>query len=267
MIQYNVFPGGKKKIVTFSYDDGHDGDIRLVELFNKYNLKGSFHLNSGSFGELTTEKIESLRKRYLGHEISCHTVTHGWPSLIPNTSLINEVFNDRRNLELIAEYPVVGMSYPSGDFNDEAIKVMTSCGIVYSRTVLSTSNFRLPSDFMRWNPTCHHKDAESNIKRFLENIDSPWTGPLLYIWGHSHEFRSEELWQSFENNLKLIAGNPKIWYATNIEIYNYIKAQQSLVISADENIIYNPSNTTVYVEKNKAKIIKIAPGETYIDNN
>ncbi len=265
MIQFNVFPSGKKKIVTFSYDDGSDNDIRLVELFNQYNLKSTFHLNSGRFWEITSEKAENLRKRYKDHEISCHTVSHGWPALIPNVSLVGEVLNDRRALERITQYPVVGMSYPSGDFSNEAIKTMESCGIVYSRTVHSTFDFKLPYDFMHWNPTCHHNNAMQYIELFLANIDSPWRGPLLYIWGHSHEFVSEELWMSFERAIEKIANNDKIWYATNIEIYNYIKAQRSLVISADEKIIYNPSAIPVWVEKNKSKIIKIEAGQTYID--
>ena len=36
---------GKKKTVTFSYDDGITQDIRLIELLNKYGLKCTF--NSG----------------------------------------------------------------------------------------------------------------------------------------------------------------------------------------------------------------------------
>ena len=38
---------GKKKAITFSFDDGVSQDIRLIELFNKYGLKGTFNLNSG----------------------------------------------------------------------------------------------------------------------------------------------------------------------------------------------------------------------------
>lgn len=38
---------GKKKAVTFSFDDGVTQDIRLIEIFNKYGLKGTFNLNSG----------------------------------------------------------------------------------------------------------------------------------------------------------------------------------------------------------------------------
>ena len=37
---------GKKKALTFSYDDGVTQDIRLIEIFNKYNLKATFNLNS-----------------------------------------------------------------------------------------------------------------------------------------------------------------------------------------------------------------------------
>ncbi len=262
MIQYNVFPGGKKKIVTFSYDDGN-ADERLVEIFNRYNVKGTFHLNSGKYRNASKEKIEQLRSLYAGHEIACHTVTHGWPYQIPNTSLINEVYADRQRLEEIAAYPVTGMSYPSGNFDDRVVKVMESCGIVYSRTVLAHNDFRLPSDFMRWHPTCHHNNASSSIQRFLSFIDSPWVGPLLYIWGHSHEFKTEDDWGAFEKNIQKIAENPKIWYATNIEIYRYMMAQQSLVISTDEKTLYNPSAISIYVECDKEEIIEIKPGETY----
>ena len=42
---YKVFPGGKFKVLTFSYDDGKIEDRRLVKLFNKFNLKATFNLN------------------------------------------------------------------------------------------------------------------------------------------------------------------------------------------------------------------------------
>ena len=43
---YGCFPGGKHKALTMSYDDGKEDDKRLVALFNKYGIKGTFHLNS-----------------------------------------------------------------------------------------------------------------------------------------------------------------------------------------------------------------------------
>ena len=41
----------KRKAITFSYDDGVTQDIRLIELMNKYGLKGTFNLNSELLGK------------------------------------------------------------------------------------------------------------------------------------------------------------------------------------------------------------------------
>ena len=37
MIQFHVYPGGKKRAVTFSYDDGKIQDERLVALYDWYS--------------------------------------------------------------------------------------------------------------------------------------------------------------------------------------------------------------------------------------
>lgn len=264
MIQFHVYPGGKKRIVTFSYDDGHRNDERLVELFNRYGVKGTFHLNGIKYIDKTDAELAEIKHRYEGHEISCHTVHHGWPSRMPLQSLTNEIIEDRRILENIADYPVIGMSYPSGSYSEEALAALRACGIVYSRTVKSTKNFYLPENFLEWHPTCHHKDALGLCDKFLADLDSPWTHPLFYIWGHAHELRTEEEWALMEQILQKLSDNDKIWYATNIEIYNYMMAQQRLQISADERMFYNPSHIDVWVEKDKTQVIRIPAGETVI---
>ena len=266
MIQFHVYPGGKKRIVTFSYDDGSPGDKRLAELFNKYGVKATFHIDSLKFADIDESKKEELRDIYKGHEISCHTLRHGWPARMPMQSVVNETMQDRAVLENIFGVPVIGMSYPSGSYSDDAVTAMKACGIVYSRTTKSTGNFFLPEDFMHWHPTCHHKKALELCNMFLENIDSQWTYPLFYIWGHSHELITEDDWTYMETLTKTLANNEKIWYATNLEIYNYMSAQSRLQISADERIIYNPSDISVWVEKNKEDIIEIPAGKTvYLD--
>ena len=60
----------------------------------------------------------------------------------------------------------------------------------------------------------------------------------------------------------MLSGNEKIWYATNLEIYNYMEAQKRLQISADETMFYNPSAIPVWVEKNKQTVLEILPGQT-----
>ena len=38
------------KFLTFSFDDGTVEDRRLIALFDRYGLRGTFNLNSGKFG-------------------------------------------------------------------------------------------------------------------------------------------------------------------------------------------------------------------------
>ena len=262
MIQFNVYPGGKKKIVTFSYDDGHINDERLIALFNKYGVKGTFHLNGIKYMNMNDSELDVIAKRYAGHEISCHTVHHGWPANMPNISVVNETVEDRRILEKIAGYPVIGMSYPSGSFDENVTDILRSCGIVYSRTTLANKNYALPENFLTWHPTCHHRDAMPLAADFMANLDSQWKRPLLYIWGHAHELVTEENWEYMEKLLQTVSGSDKIWYATNIEIYDYMTAQRQLKVSADETVFTNPTAIDVWVEKNKEQIICIPAGKT-----
>ena len=127
MIQYHVFPGGKKSVLTFSYDDGPDNDARLVKLFNKYGVKATFHLNGINYVDISEEKAEELRRIYAGHEIACHTLRHGWPSRMPAQAMVIETLEDRRILERIFGGIAIGMSFPSGSYDDESIAAMPHC--------------------------------------------------------------------------------------------------------------------------------------------
>lgn len=262
MIQFNVFPGGKKRIVTFSFDDGYINDERLISIFNKYGVKGTFHLNGINYRDADENTLDEIRRRYQGHEISCHTVHHGWLNKMPYESVINEAVGDRTILEKITGYPVKGMSYPSGAYNDHVISLLSACGIVYNRIAESSFEFELPDDFMKWQPTCHYSEIDRVVDPFLSQLDSEWCRPLLYIWGHSHEIRNEDDWAFVEALIKKISGNDKIWYATNMDIYNYISCQKQLQLSADESIIYNPTASDIWVERDKWEIIKIPAGQT-----
>ena len=55
---------GKMKAVTFSYDDGVTQDRRLIEVFNKYGLKGTFNINSGL---LSTENVLTYGGKSVQH--------------------------------------------------------------------------------------------------------------------------------------------------------------------------------------------------------
>jgi len=263
MIIKNLYKGGKKRAVTFSYDDGVIEDRRLVEILNKYGLKGSFHLNAGYIGvgerKITPDEVASL---YAGHEISCHTLTHPFIAAVPKEEMLRQVCEDRRKLEGFAGYPVRGMSYPNGSVSDEVTSVLKSCGIVYSRTTNATNAFNLPDDFLRWHPTCHHKgDIMAKIEPFVKRY-APL--PIFYVWGHSYEFPRDNNWELIEEFCREISTVEDAWFATNIEIHDYVQALNRIECGIDCNMVHNPSAISVWLTVN-GKAVEVKPGETYID--
>lgn len=266
MISFDVFKDGKKKCVTMSFDDGQKQDIKLVELFNKYGIKGTFHLNSGQFGMTsaingrTRLSVEEMQGLYDGHEIACHSTVHTTMTQLSLQNLIIDTLEDRKALEKLSGYIVRGMSYPNGEYDEQIMKTLETCGIEYSRTTKSTGRTFLPENFLEWHPTCHYADALEISKDFAKN---PRRGRLLYIWGHSYELDETKYgWDHMENICKtLTEDKDNTWFATNIEIVDFVKAQRALKISVDNKTVYNPSAIDVWVRNDK-DIIVIKPGET-----
>ncbi len=264
MIQLDRVKDGKRNMVTLSYDDGSLHDRRLLKIMNRYGLRGTFHLNSSWVEEegkvISAEEVKTL---YQNQEVSCHGVGHKHLRYLQQQQVIEELLGDRKYLEPICGYPIRGMSYAYGWYSEEVIRTLKSCGFVYARTVESTNRFTLPEDFMQWHPTCHHKQCLERAEAFLKIADKPGTAMfLLYVWGHSSEFAQDDNWDVIENFCQKVGGREDIWYATNIEIYEYMMARNSLVISADQTMVYNPSALSVWFTAD-GKECKVGPGELF----
>jgi peptidoglycan/xylan/chitin deacetylase (PgdA/CDA1 family) len=242
-----TFPEGKHKVLTMSYDDGRAADRRLVEIFNQHGIKGTFHLNSGLMGTGDRISYEEASKLYLGHEISAHTLTHPTIARSPKEQIVQEMMEDRKNLELVAGYTVRGLSYPNGSYNRLIKEMLPYLGIEYARTVVSTGNFGMPDDFLEWNPTCHHKrDLLYQAEEFVNLYKTQYLY-MMYVWGHSYEFDEDQNWSLMEEFCEFIGNRNDIWYATNIQIVDYVKAFRNLKFSADSRFVYNPSAISVWL--------------------
>lgn len=264
MISFKVYKDGKRHVLTMSYDDGQIFDKRLVEIFDKYGIRGTFHLNSGNVGCPGHVSEEDVRTIYKNHEVSCHTVNHPWLEKCDDMTVIKQIMEDRRRLESLCGYPVRGMSYPFGTHDERVRRLAYDCGIRYSRTCDNDKYFGLPKDFMQWAGTCHHRECIEKGKEFLAKADggnNQWFSGLLYVWGHSFEFDRNNNWELIEQFCEMMSGHDFIWYATNIEIYDYVMAQRALQISVNEDIIVNPTSTDVWIEKD-GKIVKIPAAST-----
>ena len=61
----------------------------------------------------------------------------------------------------------------------------------------------------------------------------------------SYQLDREDKWETVEELFKTLGGRDEIWYATNIEICDYINAFKNLITSVDGNYIYNPTTTAL----------------------
>ena len=267
------FPKFRRKAVTLSYDDGVKDDKRLIEIMDKYGLKGTFNINSGLFakdensGRLTESAAYDLYANS-GHEVAVHGVRHLSLGEVPAEAGLYDIINDRRTLEKMFDRQIRGMAYANGSVGEYAESILSLSGIRYSRTTRATEKFDIPTNWLKLDPTCHHNHPRlmELAKEFVEYQQRAYTPGrrclLFYLWGHSYEFPRDNNWNVIEEFASYVGGREdEIWYATNIEIYNYVKAYERLEWFADMSGVYNPSAIDVCLEVDN-KQYEVKSGET-----
>lgn len=285
------FPGGKFKTVTLSYDDGSIHDVRLAETLNKYGLKCTFNYHNSVVTSPSPEKIsvDEINGLLLGngHEVAVHGKTHAALGVTPSANGVRDVLEGRLELEKRFGRIIRGFAYPdtmkfiSGEKYERIKAYLKELGIVYARICCTdfhdflkdSDAFCLPEDFYFWVPTVHHDNKkifeymESFIKLDESKIYRASRHPrIFYIWGHSSEFESKGHWDHLEEICEKISGKEDTWYATNIEIYEYVKAYESLVLSADGTTVYNPTLHKIWFTADNV-LYSIEPGQTIIVND
>lgn len=229
---------GKLKAFTLSYDDGVTQDIRLIDILNKYGLKGTFNLNSellGKDGELIREGVrvdhikinpEDVKKVYSGHEVAVHTLTHPTLTAVQDENeIIRQIEQDRVNLCNYFGEEIKGMAYPGGGVNaDERVAniVKNGTSMKYARTTVVTHNFDLQDDLIFFKPTVKHTEWDKLFELGEKFISTDFDAPaLFYVWGHAYEFDIDNSWDRFEEFCKLISGKKDIFYGTNSEVFGF----------------------------------------------
>ena len=271
---------GKMKALTFSYDDGCKQDIKTANVLSKYRMKGTFNLNNYALHGDYAMSEEEVKTNLLanGHEIAVHGAMHRAPGTLSALEGIKDALDCRIELEQKYDRIVRGMAYPDSGIRlfsnnatyDKIKQYLTDLGIVYARTLGSDNNsFQLPYDWHSWMPTVHHNNPKTMeyIDEFLKLDLTDKTNcarrypRLFYVWGHSFEFDRDNNWHVLEQICEKFSGCNDIWFATNMEIYEYTNAYNSLVYSADGNIIYNPTSFKIWLDVD-GKEFSVNPGET-----
>ncbi len=226
---------GKKKAITFSFDDGVTQDIRTIEILDKYGLKATFNLNSGKFGtqypyesegrmvERTLIEPTQVKELYKNHEVAAHTVGHFNLTTLPDSCVVWQVEKDRLLLEELTGKEVRCMAYPCGGVNNDervANLIKNETKIRFARTITTTYSFDMQKNLFQFNPTAHFRNERifELAEEFLAmETDEP---KLFYIWGHTYEFDATDgAWERFERLCQMISGREDIFYGTNGDIF------------------------------------------------
>lgn len=265
-----LYPKFREKAVTLSFDDGTFYDVIMVDYLNKHNIKCTFNINSGLFGQANNlnlkEKIvfhnrisaNQTQMLYKGHEIASHSVTH--PLLINQTKefLEKEILVDIKQLSELMGEEIVGFVVPGGPYDQNLIDFLKN-KVLYARTVENTLNYNVPEEFVPLHPSVFI--LNDNFEEFCSDYvtktfdDINW----LYIWGHSYEFALDDVWESFKRVMRRLKRSKSIYFGTNRDIIEYITAGRNLEI--DGRTIINKSLREIFVLVDGEKI-RIKPNSS-----
>ena len=274
MQRFMRFPQWKAKAMTLSYDDAVVFDKRLVEIMTRYGLKGTFNINGGMMSERFYRRMNEADALALYHaagmEVALHGLDHAFLGGGTGADILKEYYEDKIKLEKTFGTLMRGGAYAFGVCNDEIVNVLKTLGVSYFRTTISTNRFDIPTDWLRLQPTCKH--TADNLFDLLDgfcsaNPDKEYRAyPMLfYLWGHSYEFEDQNNWEIIEQFGEKVAEHEDIWHATNVEIYDYVKAYEGLIFSAAGDKVFNPSGTDVYLWANQKRVLAKANATTVIE--
>lgn len=222
-----------KKYFAWSFDDGLEQDRRIVQILKTYRMGGTFHLNSGLFGDQTYEgrignlgmmetPADEFRKKkfhllpyaehfrlekeeavqlYEGFEVASHTKHHVNVKKCGSSELEEEIVQDVKDLSEIFGRKVTGFAYPYGVSSESSAEYLKKAGVKYARVVKSDDSFRFPEDPYHLPMTCWH--IKKNALKLIDDfINAELDEDLFFLmFAHGYEFdfgTNESNWQKFE---------------------------------------------------------------------
>ena len=234
-----------KKYFTLSFDDGTQQDLRMIEILKKYDVDCmSWNINTeGLYGakwdltglglpgvdhqRFTKEELES--GIYDGYDVLVHTRTHPSLKIYDSTPIkvVEEVQGNADDIAEITGISPVGMAWPGGDteYTDTTIDIiLDKTDIRFARGTTPTYDYALPTQFMKWMPTCGISDGKLFDLAYDFVTMEAEDDCLFYVWGHSFELDAYDTYDQFETLVRMMKANEgDIVLVTNTEFYELYK--------------------------------------------
>lgn len=231
-----------KLIVTTSWDDGSILDLKLAELLEKYDIKGTFYIPKSYLDNpLQKKDLLTINERF---ELGAHTLNHVDLTKVSLSEAKKEIEGSKAYLEELLGYSIGMFCYPKGRYNEDIKKLVCTAGFVAARTC-NYGNFSLPDDPYEWQITLHASNGSPlitlktwrksgiSVKSLMDweirakllfdlalgSCSSLEKGGIYHVWGHSWEIEKNNEWAKLERVLHYISRREDTSYVINGAIF------------------------------------------------
>ena len=199
-----------RKIFLLSFDDGTIWDKPLVELLNRYGIKGTFNLNSGledfvwefEGKPVIRQKLAETPEQYRGHEVASHTLTHPWLNSLTPPQLSREVGKDCEAIKALFDLEEIGFGVPFTACGQREIRIIKKYAR-YIRLSEFAASFALPED--EYHIPIHSLYNDPDVREKIEAFSCSNLPVSLFVMaGHSYELEHLDHWGYMEELLTFI---------------------------------------------------------------
>jgi peptidoglycan-N-acetylglucosamine deacetylase len=237
----------KRIVVTTSWDDGFQADMRLAELLQSRGMTGTFYVPIIPYCERPSLDPSQLRALSTeGFEIGAHGFSHKLLWNLSTEELAKEISPCKPILQDILGTEVRMFCYPKGRYDSNVVRALKKAGYCGARTVRMLAMgaefdpFEMPTtlqgipqprlnyvkNVVRSRKMEAARVCFSNMSRLgnwvelgkalfdsvLEN------GGIWHLYGHSYEIDELSLWTDLEEILNYICGREQVMYVPNCEL-------------------------------------------------
>ena len=229
-------------LIAFSWDDGADEDLKLMDLSLKYKVPGMFFIPAINPERkvLSAENIKKIDNNRF--EIGAHTYSHRYLSKISMNEAQNEIVTGKDYLMQLLGKEIDHFCFPGGEYNDELV-AMAKNYFKTARTadtgaIIIKNSFLIKPTFHFYNrgkkSIIYNSFKNSSVINyltirnifskgyfnFLKNIiadlnDYPENYRII-IWGHSWEIEQFSLWGDLEDFFQWLT----LDYSSNLRNYS-----------------------------------------------
>jgi peptidoglycan-N-acetylglucosamine deacetylase len=236
-----------QRIVTTSWDDGEQTDIKLAEILRARGIGATFYVPITPYkgrAALSHSELRSLSAE--GFEIGAHSVSHQHLWKLSAEALTREINPCKPILEDILGTEVRMFCYPRGRYDSNVIRALQQAGYRGARTVRMLSTrlefepFEMPTTLqvspqprssylkniargrkLEALPVClanfnrlgNWRELGKTLFDFvLEN------GGVWHLYGHSQEIEELGLWEELKEILDYVSSREGVRYVPNCEL-------------------------------------------------